>query len=61
MGNNTDRFIHRGKRSWWNGDVTTLCGRLIPEKDAQGLWFPSLSGRKRCPACEAAHRAGHRL
>lgn len=54
-----DGLIHRGNRSWWDGTATTLCGRRI--SDADSVWFPSLSGRERCPAFEAAHRAGKRL
>ncbi|WP_197289299.1 hypothetical protein [Saccharothrix sp. NRRL B-16348] len=54
------QVMHRGKRSWWNGDVTTLCGLLIPDDRAASVWFPSLSGNKRCPTCESVHRSGQR-
>lgn len=55
----TDDLLHRGKRSWWDGTVTTLCGRTMPDT-AESVWFPSLSGRKRCPTCETVHRSGRR-
>lgn len=48
-----DDLIHIGTRSWWNGNVKTLCGRTIP--DGERLLLPSLSSRKRCPACENAN------
>jgi hypothetical protein len=49
------QIMHRGKRSWWNGNVKTLCGLTLPGDTADSVWFPSLSGHKRCPACETVH------
>jgi hypothetical protein len=53
-----DKFVHRGRKSWWDGSTTTLCGRRYPGGDR--ILLPRLSGYTVCPACEAAHRAGKR-
>ncbi|WP_329793576.1 hypothetical protein V1227_17095 [Lentzea sp. DG1S-22] len=44
-------------RSWWNGTVTTACGQTIDSSETSSVWFPSLSGNTKCPACMAAHNA----
>ncbi|WP_165436215.1 hypothetical protein [Amycolatopsis suaedae] len=41
--------IHSGQRSWWSGDLTTLCGLRIPSRDVKGkAWFSGPT----CPACK---------
>jgi hypothetical protein len=42
--------IHTGRRSWWDGSVTTLCG-LKFNKDAakEAGWLASPT----CPTCKA--------
>lgn len=47
------RYVHRGKRSWWSGDVKTLCGLTFRSRDVETPWFPSFM--KACPVCEALH------
>ncbi|WP_156077095.1 hypothetical protein [Saccharothrix sp. NRRL B-16314] len=54
------QIMHRGKRSWWNGTVTTLCGLTLPGNTTEGVWFPALSGHKPCPACETVHNRQRR-
>lgn len=50
--------MHIGKRSWWDGSVTTLCGwKLL---DAERVWLSWLSGHTRCPGCQTAYDAGKR-
>lgn len=47
-------LVHFGKRSWWNGKVTTACG-LVFESDNQkqeNSWTTSVT----CPACKTAKR-----
>ncbi|MFI9008841.1 hypothetical protein ACIGNX_16605 [Actinosynnema sp. NPDC053489] len=55
---NADKFVHRGRKSWWNGTTTTLCGRRYQGGDR--ILLPRLSGYTVCPDCDAAHRAGKR-
>ena len=50
------KVIHRGSRSWWSGDVRTLCGLTLPAGDAKSSW---LSGPN-CPACVRAIRGGRK-
>lgn len=50
------QIMHMGDRSWWDGKVKTLCGLTIASGQSEKVWFPSLSGHKPCPACEAAHQ-----
>ncbi|WP_435061916.1 hypothetical protein [Amycolatopsis thermoflava] len=49
-------LVHRGSKSWWTGDVKTLCGLTIPRGDAKSPWFTSPA----CPECEAIHQARNR-
>jgi hypothetical protein len=50
----TARLLHRGKRSWWNGTVTSLCGLTVAARDVEAPLFTFLI--KRCPTCEAIHQ-----
>jgi hypothetical protein len=50
-----DNLAHIGNRSWWDGSVTTLCGRKITKADR--IVFPRVFGRTVCPACEAVKKA----
>jgi hypothetical protein len=46
-------LVHEGKRSWWDGSVTSLCGlRFEASSKPEFLWFTSVT----CPACKAAMR-----
>ncbi|MFI5558976.1 hypothetical protein ACIA2T_06820 [Amycolatopsis japonica] len=47
------QLVHRGTKSWWNGDVKTLCGLTFKSGTAKEPWFTSPA----CPACEAIHKA----
>lgn len=40
--------------SWWNGTVTMACGITIDRSQTSSVWFPSLSGNTKCPACMTA-------
>ncbi|MGZ3147291.1 hypothetical protein ACVDFE_35925 [Lentzea chajnantorensis] len=42
-------------KSWWSGTVTTACGDTIDSSETNRVWFPSLSGNIKCPACERAN------
>jgi hypothetical protein len=45
--------VHEGKRSWWDGTVTTLCGlKFGKSSKPETVWFTSVS----CPACKAARK-----
>jgi len=47
--------VHQGKRSWWSGKVTTLCGLTFDEScDEEPGWFVSVT----CPACKRIKRGG---
>jgi hypothetical protein len=47
--------VHIGKRSWWSGAVTTLCGlRFDPSSTPESGWFTSPT----CPACLRAEKGG---
>jgi len=50
-----DDLTHDGYSSWWNGDITTLCGLRFPGgtgwKDRFFAWSVT------CPACRAARKA----
>ncbi|GGS61392.1 hypothetical protein [Actinokineospora fastidiosa] len=52
--------VHRGKVSWWDGSVTTLCGIKWSKQEAKArrvtTWFSKLT----CPACIAALKGGKR-
>jgi hypothetical protein len=51
-------FVHIGKRSWWDGTVTTLCGIQWSREEASRdhRWFPSPV----CPTCKANRKGGKR-
>ncbi|UQS21754.1 MULTISPECIES: hypothetical protein [Amycolatopsis] len=55
MGSNKG-LVHRGSKSWWTGDVKTLCGLIIPGRDAKSPWLTSPA----CPQCEAVLEARKR-
>ncbi|WP_165777483.1 hypothetical protein [Amycolatopsis antarctica] len=38
--------VHHGDRSWWSGQVRTLCG-LVLDPDAERVYFATVT----CPAC----------
>lgn len=44
---------HIGTRSWWSGQVRTLCGQRF-DSGSDRVRFPRLSGYTICPACTAA-------
>lgn len=44
--------VHRGKKSWWSGKVTTLCGLVLEPSEARSPWFTN----PKCPTCEAVHQ-----
>ncbi|MDX8055766.1 hypothetical protein SK571_40860 [Lentzea sp. BCCO 10_0798] len=44
-------------KSWWSGTITTACGLKVDSSETNSVWFPSLSGNIKCPACMAAHKA----
>ncbi|ROP39093.1 hypothetical protein [Saccharothrix texasensis] len=46
---------HIGTRSWWSGQVRTLCGQRF-DSSSDRVWFPRLSGYAVCPDCAAAPR-----
>jgi hypothetical protein len=49
------RFVHIGKKSWWNGVTRTLCGEKYEGGDK--IRFPKFFGYTVCPACERIHKA----
>lgn len=49
-----EKFVHRGKKSWWNGITETLCGREYEGGDR--VLFPRAFGYTVCPACERIHK-----
>ncbi|MGV9362296.1 hypothetical protein [Amycolatopsis sp. NPDC003731] len=49
------QYAHIGKKSWWSGNVKTLCGLTIPPGEAKTLWFPMFV--KTCPGCAAVQAA----
>ncbi|MBP2340281.1 hypothetical protein JOF41_006459 [Saccharothrix coeruleofusca] len=51
---------HIGTRSWWSGQVKTLCGQTMPEGGNSRVWFPTLSGYTVCPTCRATDIAAKR-
>jgi hypothetical protein len=44
--------VHEGKKSWWSGKVTTLCGAVFTSGNNEYKRFSSVS----CPACKAAKK-----
>ncbi|SDJ21923.1 hypothetical protein SAMN05192558_109319 [Actinokineospora alba] len=49
--------VHIGKRAWWSGEMTTLCGLTFPKGKSTAVsvfWG-------RCPACAAAKKRGAKL
>ncbi|WP_191984139.1 hypothetical protein [Amycolatopsis eburnea] len=50
------QYAHIGKKSWWSGDVKTLCGLILPSDNAKSLWFPVFV--KTCPDCLAVQKNG---
>ncbi|GAA4422002.1 hypothetical protein ACFQV2_40385 [Actinokineospora soli] len=52
----TKNMTHDGKRSWWDGSVTTACGQKWPKGQGQHLWFVSVN----CPICLAIRKRGKR-
>jgi len=50
-----NRQLHRGKRSWWTGKVTALCGLAMRSRDVRRPSFPIF--HEKCPTCEAVHVA----
>ncbi len=44
--------VHYGKKSWWDGTVTTLCGLKFSSKDSEYTFMGSVT----CPACKQAKR-----
>jgi hypothetical protein len=50
------QYAHIGKKSWWSGDVKTLCGLTIPADNATAPWFPIFI--KTCPGCAAVQKNG---
>lgn len=46
-------YVHEGRKSWWSGNVKTVCGLTFPpSQEKQQGWFTSVS----CPACKAAKK-----
>ncbi|WP_202919378.1 hypothetical protein [Saccharothrix deserti] len=54
----TDRFVHMGTKSWWNGITKTLCGLRYQGGDR--VLFPRLGGYTICPACKTVQQADKR-
>ena len=60
MGKKNDDVLHLGKKSFWSGEVRTLCGlRFQPGKHKEELFW-LLAGPK-CPACKKAQKEGKKL
>ena len=52
------QLLHRGKKSFWGGTITTLCGLTYPAKGSRSPLF--IVFYPKCPACEAIHSNGGR-
>ncbi|WP_328645545.1 hypothetical protein OHS58_37375 [Amycolatopsis sp. NBC_00348] len=50
--------LHRGRRSWWSGKVTTLCGLVLEPGEGSSPWFWWFTPK--CPGCEAVHQLKQR-
>lgn len=50
-------YVHIGKRSWWSGTVTTLCGLRFGKSNNKEQFF----AWGLCPACKRARKAGRSL
>jgi len=48
----TAALVHEGKRSWWDGTVTYLCGFTVPGNTTKFKFF----GPVTCPGCIAAKK-----
>lgn len=46
-------LTHTGRKSWWNGQVKTLCGLVLERPE----W---VLARTTCPTCKRLKREGHR-
>lgn len=49
--------VHIGKKSWWSGEVTTLCGLKFGKNNNKEVTF----SWGVCPACKAAKKRGVKL
>ncbi|SEF30153.1 hypothetical protein SAMN05421837_10532 [Amycolatopsis pretoriensis] len=52
----TTQYAHIGKKSWWSGNVKTLCGLILPPGNAKSVWFPAFV--QTCPGCLAVQKNG---
>ncbi|MGH3859978.1 hypothetical protein [Actinokineospora sp.] len=50
-------YVHIGKKSWWSGEMTTLCGMTFPKGKSEEVTFHW----GLCPACKAAKKRGAKL
>jgi hypothetical protein len=49
-------YVHIGKRSWWSGKVTTLCGlTFASDNNTQQMFAWNL-----CPTCKRIRKGGGR-
>jgi hypothetical protein len=53
MPKTTDDVVHIGTRSWWDGQVTTLCGQTFAKENAQRVCtlFGLPFGTRICGSC----------
>ncbi len=47
-----DTYTHEGKKSWWDGSYTSLCGQRWPAGTAEVPFFATTT----CPACKKAKK-----
>lgn len=52
--------VHGGKKSWWDGSVTTFCGITWTKHQGKARKVQALFPRITCPACRAAKKEGKR-
>lgn len=54
--NNDANVVHYGKRSWWDGSVTTECGlKFKSNNQKQEGWLTSVT----CPGCKSGAKHKH--